>query len=105
MADPYAPAALYPNVVALTAILASPFWRALAGSEQVTDHDRFFERINTDQYRGGWPRATVRRALTTRCESDGIWPTDMSIDWNAEPTWPRPATERMPHQLKYLTEH
>ena len=47
MADPYGPAAFYPNVVALTAILASPCG---APGRFRTDHRSrlLFERINTE---------------------------------------------------------
>lgn len=45
MADPQLLAALYPNVIALTAILASPHWRGVGRSTDADDRWKFHQRI------------------------------------------------------------
>jgi hypothetical protein len=54
-------AGLYPNVVALTAILASPRWRALSRSADSAERFRFYQRIITEVTEGQDPSLTRDR--------------------------------------------
>jgi hypothetical protein len=58
-------AAFYPNIVARTAILASPFWRSLGNSDHRADRERFHQRIATE--------VTEGRRLTSPHETLQDW--------------------------------
>lgn len=54
--EPHPTAALYPTVIALTAILASPFWLRRALSESPDDAELFLQRVTAEVTDGYRPR-------------------------------------------------